>query len=158
MKDYAVFLKFMTEYADFFDEVLKREEEKFMALYSRNPKRMDAAFNLHIETEEQIAQIEDKRIKLNNEMGCEGMTLRQIIESLPEDEPQQKLELDKIFQRLRFSVQQTKEFNQKSLEYAQMNLDIVDKINGIFTDSPTYTADGASTNKVTRPNILNKKA
>jgi len=157
MEHYSEFVEFMTKYADFFDEVMKREDEKFKALCSRDTKRMDAAFTLHMETEEKITAIESERLELNKKAGCDGMTFTQIINALPREENAKKQELDGIFQRLRFSVEQTKILNQSSLEYAQMNLDIVDKINGVYTDSQYYNADGTQVNNTTRPNFLNKK-
>lgn len=155
---YARYLKFMEEYAAFFEAVMKREEEKFLALHSRDAKRMDVAFNQHIETEEEISQLENDRLQLIRELGCEDMTFRQIINALPKEETSKKNELQSVYSRLAFAVEQTRQFNLKSLEYAQMNLDIVSKINGVFTDAPSYTASGAQINGVTRPNIINKKA
>jgi len=157
-EQYGRFLKFMTDYADYFERVMKREEEKFLALYSRDAKRMDAAFNLHIDTEEEISQLETDRLELNKNLGFEDMTFRQIIDALPPDENAKKHELQKVLDRLTFTVEQTKQFNKKSLEFAQMNLDLVAKINGAFIDAPSYTADGTQINSVTRPSIINKKA
>ncbi|MDR0920352.1 MAG: flagellar export chaperone FlgN, partial [Oscillospiraceae bacterium] len=132
-----------------------REEEKFKALYARDTKRIDNAFNVHMDTEEQIKNFESRRIELHKELGLENKSFKEIINSVSGEEQTQ---LNILYDDLVNSVNVVKEFNKRSLDFAQMNIDIVNEMTGIFTDSKSYNANGTQTNQTTRPNILNKKA
>ncbi|GHU53072.1 hypothetical protein FACS1894132_04230 [Clostridia bacterium] len=153
--DYQKLYDFLTEYSELFEEVKVREEEKFKALHSRDPKRMDAAFNAHMDSEEKIKDFESKRTALHKELGLGEKTLKEVIETLDGED---KTNLTNLYEKLLNSINLTKEFNNRSLEFAQMNIDIVNEITGIFTKSTSYNASGTQTNQTTRPSILNKKA
>jgi hypothetical protein len=153
--DFQRFYDFTAEYADFFDDFKVKEEEKFKALYSRDPKRIDLAFNEHIKMGDKVQDFETRRIALLSEFGEEGKTLKEIISTFDGNE---RTKLLSQYDRLSAAVNVVREFNKRSLEFAQMNIDIVNEINGVFTDSTVYDASGNQHNKTTRPTILNKQA
>jgi hypothetical protein len=156
---YNKFQQFMLEYTEFFEKTAELEEEKFKALYSREPERIDSALKQQVLTERQTLDLEQQRITMQDELGFGEKKFSEIISDFAEEfganSPEQKT-LHDIFQRLRIAVDKTKLFNGKSLEFAQINLDIIAEISGgDVTDSSTYGAKGEQKDP-SKPSFFNK--
>jgi hypothetical protein len=153
MKDFQKFYDFMSEYTVFWEDIRKKEEEKFKALYSRDRVKTETVLAGLPALEESIRLYEKKRLALNDEMGLTGKTLKQVvIDSVGEE----RVKLTELHARLKLAVDTVKEYNLKSLEFAQMNIDIVNKINGDVVESPTYSPKGLQ-DRTARPSIINTK-
>jgi hypothetical protein len=159
MEKYTQFYDFMLSYAEFFEEICNLEEEKFKALYSREPERIDAALKEQVHTERRTFDFEEKRTSLQSDLGFAGKKFSEIIEEFGQEHGTNTAEykdFKDVLQRLRVAVDKTKLFNKKSLEFAQMNLDIIGEISGIEnTDTSTYSPKGEQKD-VSRPSFFNK--
>lgn len=142
MENYQEFFSFMSEYADLFEDVAEKEEEKFKALYSRDLTKIEGVLTEHQKTEKSINEYEIKRIELNKKLGFGDKTFKEIIDG---EDGQQKSELLTIYNRLNSSVKTTKIYNEKSLEFAKMNLEIIEEIkSNIDTNAHCYDAKGST--------------
>ncbi|MDR0983725.1 MAG: flagellar protein FlgN [Ruminococcus sp.] len=159
MENYNRFYEFMLSYTEFFENVSTLEEEKFKALYSREPERIDAALKEQITTERRTFDFEEQRVKLLADMGLEGKKFSEIIEDFGQESGTDTSEyknLRNVLQRLRIAVDKTKLFNGKSLEFAQMNLNIINEISGAENiDTTTYSSKGEQKDS-SRPSFFNK--
>lgn len=155
MEKFNEFYDFMSDYTNFFEEVVEREEEKFKALCSRDGKLLKDIMSEHQVTQKAIEDYEKERLKLNDELGFGDKTLKQIAEECPENQKNMLLEL---YSRLKSAIEISKSYNQKSYEFAKMNVDIIDNIysDGI-NENQCYNADGSSSNSFSRANLLNSK-
>lgn len=142
MENYSEFYSFMSEYTDFFFSVMKKEEQKMKALYSRDLTKINEILRQHQETEKLVADYESRRMELHKSLGLEGKTFREIID----ESTTGKEELMELYSKLSGYVMNTKEYNSKSLDFAKMNLEIVDSIksDGI-SDAQCYDSSGKTT-------------
>jgi len=156
VKNYEDFFSFMSEYADLFDEVAKKEEQKFKALCSRDLSKLNSILIEHQKTEKMINEYENKRTALNERLGFGDKTFKEIIDG---EEGQEKSELLAIYNRLNNSVKTTKLYNEKSLEFAKINLEIIEQIKASKDiNSQCYDAKGTTKTSISeKPAFLNAK-
>lgn len=156
MENYKEFFSFMNEYADLFEGVAIKEEQKFKALYSRDLTKIDDILIAHQKNEKLVTEYENKRIELNKKLGFGDKTFKEIIDG---ESGEQKAELLVIYNRLNNSVKTTKLYNEKSLEFAKMNLDIIEEIESNSANNPQcYDAKGSTKGSLNeKPAFFNAK-
>lgn len=159
-KEYNEFYEFMREYVDFFDVLEKKEEEKLKLLYSREAQKLEELLEEYQLLGRRVAGYEEKREKFHKKLGFGDMTFKEMIESEFATDTAENVEWKERFgalhQRLKTSVNNTKHFNEKALEYAQLNMDLVNMINEGEEDLSCY-GPGGEKGKLggTRPTFLN---
>lgn len=156
MENYQEFYRFMSDYADFFGGIMEKEERKMKALYSRDLDKLEIILKEHQETEKKVEELEKKRLELHKRLGIENKTFKEIIS---EESGSEKTSLREVYSRLCSFVSSTKHYNEKSLEFARINLDIVEEIktNGI-ADAQCYDMNGiTSFSAVKKPTFFNTK-
>lgn len=156
MNNYNDFYGFMSEYTEMFEGIEKKEEAKLKALYSRDLTKINEILTEHQKTEKLVSDYEKKRLQLHEKLGLSGKTFKEIIDA---ENGEFKTELQSLYNRLRISVRNTKRYNQKSLEFSQMNLDIIRQINDSgLSDPQCYNSKGiTNTSKKDIPTFVNTK-
>jgi len=155
MEEFDKYYDFMCEYADFLEDVQERQMEKFKVfIKANNAKQLDQVMEDHVQDEDDIRLFEEERLELHAELGLEGMSFRDVIESC--EDPEQKNLLNALFIRIKTAVEQSKYFNEKAVETAQECVNIVNTMSEVFVDAPTYTKDGVQKNKATKLSFIDK--
>lgn len=128
---------FMESYVQFLEELAGGEGEKYAAMLSYDPKRIDRAVSSQQAMNMRLAQMEEQRELEQKQAGLEGLTFRQILSSLPE---QEREPFHNLFRRFEQAINDIKYYNKKSIAFAQEGLHLL----GADQDIPsvTYGADG----------------
>lgn len=141
MENFGEFYDFMTEYTEFLEDTAEKEKDKLSALLSDDLKRIEHCLNEHQSTIKKTEHYEKEREKLQKQLGIDGFTLKQVIESC--SDPEEKELLEKLAMRFRIAIDNVKHANKTALQVAQMNLQIIENAmpQGV-TDAKCYNAKG----------------
>lgn len=127
----------MEGYVGFLEEMAAGEAEKYGAILSYDPKRMDKVVARQQAMNMQLAQLEEQREKEQQEAGIEALTFQEITDQL---EGAEKEAFQSIAARFEKAVREIKYFNEKSMTFVQDGL----KIMGADKEAPKapYTHSG----------------
>lgn len=117
------FVSFMTGYTAFLGRMRADESEKLNALTSRELQRIEHSIAVSQANAKQLENYEARRMTLQASAGYEGMTFRQLIASVPEDE---RDALWKLFSQFESNVAEIRFFNDKSMAVARDNMMEID--------------------------------
>lgn len=109
----------MEGYVDFLEEMAAGEEEKYAAILSYDPKRMDKVVARQQAMNMQLTQLEEQREKEQQKAGIEALTFQEIIDRL---EGEEKAAFAAIADRFQKAVREIKYFNEKSMTFVQDGL------------------------------------
>lgn len=123
MQAYEEFLGFIEEYTDFLQQMVKDENEKLSALQSRELSRIEHSITTAQANAKKLENYEAKRVKLQQRLGYEGMSFREIIEQAPED---QQAWLGLMFDRFERNVNEIRFRNDKSMAVARDSMMDID--------------------------------
>ncbi len=123
--------------------MLEQEREKRKALVTSNAEKIEAALKTQQASSMQLENLERKRIDAQNAAGYSNKTASEIISELGDTEAAK--ELKAIYVRWKATVDEIKDYNEKSMELASANLKLYDAlVNGTAneTKKPTYGPKG----------------
>ena len=113
------FRAFMEGYVDFLEEMAAGEAEKYAAILSFDPKRMDKVVARQQAMNMRLGQLEEQREKEQKAAGIAALTFQEIIDRLQGPEKQSFEEIASRFYR---AVREIKYFNEKSMSFVQDGL------------------------------------
>lgn len=157
MKNYDEFLDFMDQYTDYLIDVAEKEKQKLEALESDDLTEINRILSDYQVYIKKTELFEKRREELFRELGLEGKTFREIIETEPAE---YRDELEDLFCSFRDAVTDTREYNRRSLEIVRKNLRSTEVFDyeGI-SDPACYDRNGSfSDESFTGKSILNKQA
>lgn len=157
MADYNKIYEFMTEYAGFLRETEKKEQEKLGALLSNDVKHIEKIMNEYQFIITKIESYEQKRTALFESENLGNMTLREAVAQFSGEENKN---LRIIHAEINSLVENIKQFNKKSLEIANLNLNIMAELNlqgNNVSDAECYDRNGIR-NSGTKNNFLLSKS
>jgi flagellar biosynthesis/type III secretory pathway chaperone len=151
---YRSFIEFINEYTTFFEYVVTKEEEKYRAMISYDLEKIEHALSEHQSIIKKVEIYEQKREKIQKEMGYENLTLKELMEKLMKDSE----ELVSLYRRFKMSIENAKYYNEKSLNFAKENLEFMEELNPVgVTDPSLYNAKGNTIENKIKSSMLNKK-
>lgn len=115
----AELFAFFEKYASALHGVVGDEKEKLSALLSNSLPRIEHAISTAQANTKLIESYENRRIALQQDLGCPGMTFAQLLEEIPEAH---RLSLSSLFRQIQASVDEIKFTNDKSMEVAHTNV------------------------------------
>ena len=127
----------MKSYADFLEKAAENEKEKYASLLSYERTRTEKVVSEQQVMNMKLNELEEKRIAIQNDMGCKDLTSGQIADALDEED---KENLKSIMSRFENSINTIKYFNRKSLLFVNEGLGMLNA--GIEKQSITYGSDG----------------
>jgi flagellar biosynthesis/type III secretory pathway chaperone len=119
MEDSARLYDFLHEYANFLEEMETVQKEKLDSLLSKDLQRMERSIKSQQAYAMRLDNIENRRIRLQTEVGFGGLSFSELIDSAPQD---RKNDLKLLFGRIHNSVSNIKYLNGKSAEVADLNV------------------------------------
>ena len=133
------FQTFMEGYLDFLEEMAAGEAEKYAAVLSYDPRRMDKVVARQQAMNMRLSQLEEQREKEQEEAGISALSFQEIIDRL---QGEQKESFRKMADRFYKAVQEIKYYNERSMDFVQDNLKMV----GAKQETPKapYKHDGRS--------------
>ncbi len=153
MTDY---IKFMEDYADFYEEVLEQEKKKLSALFSTDIKQIEEAMSNHQTAIKKIQVLEERRMAMLKNLGLEGKTLREIIATLENIDDKNSLRIIHI--RLDRAIKGVSFYNKKSLDVARYQMTLYGAEQTANDNSHYYNAKGKTDNSRSGISILEVKA
>lgn len=123
--------EFLKEYADFFEEVLVDEKEKWKNFTTFDLNKINESISKQQANELRISNIENRRIELQKVLGYENMTFKEIIETFDD-----KKEVNELYRRISTTVHDIQFFNQKAMDLAKGQLALFETAT---KDNSTYT-------------------
>lgn len=133
------FRTFMGVYVDFLEEMAAGEQDKYAAILSYDPKRMDKVVARQQAMNMRLAQLEEQREREQEEAGIAALSFQEIIDRL---QGREKEDFEALAGRFYKAVREIKYFNEKSMAFVQDGLKMV----GANAETPKapYTHSGKS--------------
>ena len=119
MNKFDQLLKFLEEYAIFFEGIFEDEKKKLEVLMNGRLKDIEKTISIQQANEKKIQNIEKKREDLQTSLGYQGLTFKQVIELYDGEE---KKNLQTLFVRIESAINNVKFYNKKGMEIASTNL------------------------------------
>lgn len=110
---------FFEKYASALHSMARDEKEKLGALLSNSLPRIEHAISTAQANAKLIENFENRRIALQESLGCAQMPFPQLIEEIPDTH---RLSLSSLFRQIQASVDEIKFTNEKSMEVAHTNI------------------------------------
>lgn len=120
--DAKKFSAFLEGYVDFLEEMAKGESEKYSALLSYDPKRIDRLVSRQQAMNMRLTQLEEQREREQKAAGFEGLTFSEILSRL--DKADQGA-LPEQFRRFGRAVDEIKYFNDKSISFVKEGMKLM---------------------------------
>ena len=155
MADYSKIYKFMTEYVSFLKETEIKEQEKLAALLSNDVRRVESVMSEYQFIIRKMQDFENNRQILFLDEGIADIKLKEIAALFEGDE---KENLEKICEEFILASDNIKQYNSKSLEFADMNLRIMDELNSVsdnISDPNCYNQKGIQNGNVRKSSLFN---
>lgn len=114
-----VFYDFLTEYADFLKGMASFEQQKLEVLLGNRLPEIEHAISVTQANAMQLDNLENKRIRLQDEAGLAQMSLSQLAETAPEGSRGQ---LRDLIGELNSYIRDIKFYNSKSMHVVQVKL------------------------------------
>lgn len=133
------FQTFMEGYVAFLEEMAAGEADKYAAILSYDPKRMDKVVARQQAMNMRLTQLEEQREKEQAAAGIADLSFQEIIDRL-EGKPREAFE--SIADRFYKAVREIKYFNEKSMSFVQDGLKMMGA--GQETPKAPYNHSGKS--------------
>ncbi|MBC8585800.1 hypothetical protein [Youxingia wuxianensis] len=132
------FKKSLENYVTFLEEAAAGEKEKYTAVLSYDPKRIDRATSNQQAMNMRLAKMEEQREAEQKRVGLEGLTFHEILERL---DAQERSDFEQLFRRFECAVDTVKYYNEKCLSFVQGGLQMLGVTEDALACAP-YDADG----------------
>lgn len=138
------FQKIIRDMIELFEEHLPLEQKKLQALQCDDVAGVEDCMKQEQALTLKIRGLEQKREKLQKELGWEGKSFREIIETAPEEHKQS---LQELFDRLTNTVTVFSETNQAAMTAMEVHLRDIQRVIKIKEQGGHYNPDGNPTEK-----------
>lgn len=112
-------IEFLKEYAAFFEEINRQQEEKLKMLTAGEIPLVEEAIIIQQASDKQLQNMEQRRLLMFRELGYEGKTFKEVIE---QSEGDNKKELESLFEKLNGDILNIKYLNEKAVRIAESAL------------------------------------
>ena len=124
--EYKEYIAFLEKYRDELNTALLNEREKRLALLNSDFERLEAMLQVQQAETMKLKSFESKREQFQEKLGFENRTAKEIVSSISDTEA--KSTLGNLFLEIVEIVSRIKEQNQMSLELANTNLKLLDRV------------------------------
>lgn len=118
-KRYAIFLE---TYVKFLEEMAEGEQEKYSALLTYEPKKIDRVVSRQQAMNMRLTQLEEQREKEQAAAGFDGLTFSEILARVDKKD---QGSLPELFRRFGKAVDQIKYFNEKSISFVKEGMKLM---------------------------------
>ena len=125
MENMDRFISLMKEITQFFDAFQLIEKQKLEAAASNDILRLEEIMKKEQAEILVLRGLERKQQEIQAQMGCEGLTFRDIIERAPE---QDRAELESVYSRLSDSLDLFQKTTQSVKQAIDLNLHVIQKV------------------------------
>lgn len=139
-----VLLDFFEQYKNFFEGVLRTEEEKFSAILKDDINKIQSCISTKQAEVMKINEIENKRMEIQSECGFSDMSFSQIISNCKQ---QYKEDFQKHFDYISYLIKEIKFFNDKSNNLLSVKLETSANVNDALDTGVSYTKDKKTVTK-----------
>ena len=141
---FTSFSELIKEYADMFDSLIKVEEQKIDAINKNQVTFVEDCMNQEQAAILKLRGLELQRAEVMKELGCEGLTFRQVIEKYPEHSAL----LLPLFQQLSDRLQTFRSLNDNAKDLIEVNLHVINSLlNEKEEQAQSYAPNGNDENK-----------
>lgn len=119
LQEYAAFLE---TYTKTFEAIVQDEQFRLSALINHDLSAIEKSISNQQANQLRLQNMEERRMELQEEMGFSEATLAQMITMY---EGQERRCLEGLYDRARDAIMLIKNYNQKSNELIQMNLQLI---------------------------------
>lgn len=139
MEHFESFCQLVQEYIDLFDHLIQIEEEKIEAVNKNQITFVENCMNHEQAAVLKLRGLELQREKSLEELGCSGLSFRQIIEKRPDFSPS----LLPLFNQLSERVQTFRSLSDSAKDLIEVNLHVINSVlSETQPNTQTYTSDG----------------
>lgn len=124
-KEVTAFLQLLDEYASYLEETGRMEAQKRDALLSNQLEKIQRTLQQQQAVVMQLGNLEKRRAELQQACGFGGLSFRQILAKLPEEE---QPHAEAILKRFEAAVQEIRFNNDKAMDIAQDKIKIISQI------------------------------
>lgn len=118
-KSLEEYMSFLDRYAAFLEEMARAEKEKYRSLLSFDAGRLSESISELQSHLMQLDNMEAKRMELQRSAEFGEQTFKQMLASAP---PEERGQLEELFQRIQLAVCDVKFLNEKALTFARESL------------------------------------
>ncbi|MEG0339234.1 MAG: hypothetical protein RR573_04895 [Oscillospiraceae bacterium] len=115
----ATLLGFLEQYSTFLQSMLDNEKEKLAALLSNSLPRIEHCILTAQADTKQLENLEKKRMTLQQNIGCGGYTLEQLVNEVPDNT---RARMSDLCAQVRNTVDEIRFHNDKSMDIARTNV------------------------------------
>ncbi len=137
MADITNYRAFMESYVQFLEEMAQSEAEKYAAMLSYDPKKIDQTVSRQQAMNMRLAQLEEQRAQEQRRAGFGDKTFQQILQEL---QGQDQEVFSQLFRRFEKAIMNVKYFNGKTVSFVQDGLRMIGATGQ--GESGTYRSDG----------------
>ena len=149
--EYKEYIAFLEKYRDELNTALLNEREKRLALLNSDFERLEAMLQVQQAETMKLKSFESKREQFQEKLGFENRTAKEIVSSISDTEARSTL--GNLFAEIVEIVSRIKEQNQMSLELANTNLKLLDRVfNNTEHSNPNglYSPDNSKQNSFSK--------
>lgn len=143
MESFESFCNLIEEYIDLFNHLIQVEEEKIEAVHKNQITFVENCMNHEQAAVLKLRGLELQREKALEQLGCAGLSFRQIIEKKPDFSPS----LLPLFTQLADRVQTFRSLSDSAKDLIEVNLHVINSaLNDAQPKAQTYTSSGDDQN------------
>ncbi len=143
MEQFESFRELIQEYIDLFNHLIQVEEEKIEAVHKNQITFVENCMNHEQAAVLKLRGLELQREKALEELGCAGLSFRQIIEKRPDFSSS----LLPLFNQLAEHVQTFRSLSDSAKDLIEVNLHVINSaLNDVRPNAQTYTPSGDDQN------------
>ncbi len=124
MTVYRQFTDFLQEYIEFYEQVESAAQEKLRVVLSYNLANLEKMINGDEAVIMRARQYERRRLEIQAEIGYANLSLRDIIQKMPE---QESAELNVMYNRLSTLLESIRFYNKRTADIINDNLYVINK-------------------------------
>ncbi len=137
------FKKVINDLIVLFEESLPLEHEKLKAVQNDDVAAVEDCMRREQAVMMKMKGLEQKREKVQQELGWQDKSFREIINAVPEDDRQ---EMKELFDRLSNAVKVFQDANQSALDMMKVHLKDIERVMKIKDAEGRYNQDGNALN------------
>lgn len=153
--EYNDFISFLEKYRNELNAALSNEREKRQALLSSDFERLEAMLQVQQAETMKLKSFENKREIIQTKLGFENYTAKEVVAAIGDIEVRKILE--KLFAEIVEVVIRIKEQNKMSIELANTNIKLLDKVFNnpeYSTQNGVYGPDSSKQNSFSKGSAL----
>lgn len=140
MNKYMQIKDIMDDYIFLMDELIRFEQDKLKAVENKEIEHLDSFLKAEQAYLLQLRGLDSKRETVMKAQGMEGMTYRQIINSIDTSEAELRSELESSYEELSVKTSQFQEIIQTLKTHIDLRLHTIEAFMNKFAGQPTESA------------------